>query len=80
MLSRMAQVTLYIDDDTDRKVRKAADAAGVSRSRWAAEAIRKRLGTEWPKDFLELAGAWRDFPTAEEIRKPIGRDAPRERL
>jgi len=72
----MAQLTLYIDDNTDRKMRKAARTAGVSRSRWAAEAIRKKLGTEWPKGFLELAGAWRDFPTAEEIRKSIGRDTP----
>ena len=39
----MPQVTLYIDDETDRKMRKAARVAGVSRSRWAAATIRKRL-------------------------------------
>ena len=39
----MLQVTLYIDDETDRKMRKAARVAGVSRSRWAAATIRKSL-------------------------------------
>jgi len=39
----MPQVTLYIDDETDRKMRKAARVAGVSRSRWVAATIRKRL-------------------------------------
>ena len=76
----MPQVTLYVDEETDRKMRKAARAAGVSRSRWAAEAIRKKLGTEWPESFLKLAGAWRDFPSAEELRKSAGRDTPRESL
>lgn len=76
----MAQVTLYLDEETDRKMRKAARAAGVSRSRWAAEAIRRKLGEEWPDAFLNLAGAWGDFPTADEIREPLGRDTRREQL
>lgn len=76
----MAQLTLYIDDETDLKMRKAARAAGVSRSRWAAEAIRRKLGEEWPEGFMGLAGAWKDFPTADELRKQLGRDARREKL
>lgn len=76
----MPQVTLYLDEETDRKMRTAARAAGVSRSRWASDAIRKKLGDEWPEAFLALAGAWKDFPTANELRKHVGRDTPRERL
>jgi hypothetical protein len=76
----MPQLTLYIDEETDRKMRKAARAAGVSRSSWAAEAIRKKLGEEWPESFMKLAGAWEDFPTADELRKQTGRDARREKL
>jgi len=26
-------------------------------------------GEEWPQSFKDLAGAWKDLPTAEEIRK-----------
>ncbi len=76
----MSQVTLYLDEETNRKMRKAARAAGTSRSEWVAEAIRKRLALEWPEGFSKLAGAWRDFPPAEEIRKSTGRDARRERV
>lgn len=76
----IAQITLYVDDETDRKVRKAARAAGVSRSRWAVEAIRKKLGEEWPEGFMALAGAWKDFPTSDELRKDLGRDARRQKL
>lgn len=76
----MPQITLYIDEETDRKMRKAARAAGLSRSRWAAEAIRRKLGQDWPEGFMKLAGAWEHFPTAEELRKPLGRDARRAKL
>lgn len=76
----MPQVTLYLDEETDRKMRKAARAAGLSRSRWAAEAIRRKLGDTWPPEFMSLAGAWADFPSAEEIRKTTGSDTPRESL
>ena len=76
----MPQLTLYLDEETDRKMRKAARAAGVSRSRWAAEAIRKKLGDEWPESFMRLAGAWKDFPTADGLRGQLGRDARREKL
>lgn len=76
----MPQVTLYLDAETDRKMRKAARAAGVSRSRWASDAIRKKLADEWPESFLRLAGAWKDFPTAAELRKGLSRDTARERI
>jgi hypothetical protein len=76
----MPQISLYIDAETDRKMRKAARAAGISRSRWASEAIRSKLGEEWPESVMKLAGAWKDFPTAGQIRKTLGRDAPRKGL
>jgi hypothetical protein len=28
----------------------------------------------------ELAGAWKDFPSAEAMRRRVGRDAKREKL
>jgi hypothetical protein len=76
----MGQITLYLDTDTESRVRSAAKAAGVSQSRWVAELIREKTATEWPKSVVRLAGAWADFPTAEEIRAGMGEDAPREPL
>ncbi len=74
----MAQVTLYMDDETLDRMRAAALAAGVSMSAWLVEVVRQRLGQEWPADIVELAGVWKDLPTAEEIRGTGGRDVRRE--
>ena len=76
----MAQVTLYLDEETKKRVRKAAKAAGMSQSRWLAELVRQRTATEWPAEVHELAGTWPDFPEADELRRSTGRDVRRERF
>jgi hypothetical protein len=76
----MGQVTLYLDPETETRMKTAAKAAGVSQSRWVAELIRQKTVTEWPESVVRLAGAWADFPTAEEIRAGLGNDVPREPL
>ncbi|MGD2114304.1 MAG: CopG family transcriptional regulator [Acidobacteriota bacterium] len=74
----MAQVTIYLDDETEARMKRAADEAGVSRSRWVAEVIREKTATEWPESVRRLAGAWEDFPEVEELRAGLGEDVPRE--
>lgn len=76
----MGQITLYLDAETETKMKVAAKAAGVSQSRWVADLIREKAATHWPESIVRLAGAWADFPTAEEIRAGLGEDAPREPL
>jgi hypothetical protein len=76
----MSQITIYLEDEVSALVKAAAKEAGVSRSRWIADAIRSRVGSEWPASVRALAGAWPDFPSAEEIRSSQGADAPREPL
>jgi Ribbon-helix-helix protein, copG family len=76
----MSQITIYLEAEVSELVKEAAKAAGVSRSRWIAEAIRSRVRSEWPAAVRALAGAWPDFPSLEEIRSNQGVDAPRERL
>ena len=76
----MAQVTLYLDDETKERMRRAAKAAGMSQSRWLAELVRRGTANEWPAEVRELAGAWPDFPEAEELRRASGRDVRRERF
>jgi hypothetical protein len=75
----MGQITLYLDEEAMRSVREAAKAAGVSRSRWVADLVRKARTTEWPPDVVRLAGAWPDLALAEALRGR-GTDAKRERL
>jgi hypothetical protein len=76
----MAQVTLYLDEETVKRLRRAARVAGLSQSRWLAELVRQKTAREWPDAVRELAGAWADFPEADELRRSSGRDAKRERL
>jgi hypothetical protein len=76
----MAQITLYLDEETIKRVRRAARASGLSQSRWLAELVRERTARQWPDAVRELAGAWGDFPEVDELRRSAGRDVKRERL
>lgn len=73
----MSQITLYLDDATQALVDQAAQANGMSKSRWVADIIRKYAAHEWPADCLALAGQFPDFPLHEDAAaQPL--DLPRE--
>ncbi|MFL7838890.1 MAG: CopG family transcriptional regulator [Candidatus Promineifilaceae bacterium] len=74
----MAQITIYLDEETAGMMRAFVKSKGISQSKWIVELIRERLQSEWPEHIIELAGAWEDFPTAEQIRHDMGQDIPRE--
>jgi hypothetical protein len=78
----MGQVTLYLDSETEARMKVAANAAGVSQSRWVAGLIQEKTATQWPESLVKLAGSWShgDFPSLEEIRAGMGEDVPREPL
>jgi hypothetical protein len=76
----MGQVTIYIDDHTEKKMLNIVKKSGLSKSKWIAELIREKTATTWPEDAVRLAGAWKDLPTAEEIRANTGSDADRESI
>ena len=77
----MGQVTIYLDKETENKLKKAAKSSHLSVSKWVAGVIEEKITTEWPQDVVSLAGSWKDdFPTIEEIRSGAGHDSPREDL
>jgi len=76
----MGQVTIYLNDDAERRVKTAARKSRVSVSRWVAELVESRTRTDWPPEARELAGAWPDFPDLPKIRSLTGKDRPRVRL
>ncbi|HLX06416.1 MAG TPA: CopG family transcriptional regulator [Thermoanaerobaculia bacterium] len=77
----MGQVTLYLDSQTEERMKAAAKAAGTSQSQWVATLIRERTSLEWPPSIVRLAGAWADdFPSLEEIRRGAPDAPPREPL
>ena len=74
----MGQVTIYLDGDTEKRLKKSAKARGIPVSRWIAQLIQEKTATEWPQAVRESAGAWSNFPEQEQLRKQQGEDIPRE--
>lgn len=76
----MGQVTLDLDGETEAKMKAAAQAAGVSQSRWVADLIREKTAIHWPDSVAKLAGAWsdEDFPSLAEIRSGLEDEVRRE--
>ena len=76
----MAQITIYLPDQIESKVRKAAEARRTSVSRWIADQVLRKWEDTWPDAVLSAAGALPDFPSLEEIRKGYGQDSPRKSM
>ena len=70
----MGQVTIYLDDKTEEKLRSAADEEDLSKSQWVARLIKNKVRNEWPRSFVNLAGAWADFSEPEELKEGLGKD------
>jgi len=73
----MAQMTIYVDDATQKAVEDAAARESVSVSRWARERLREAAAAAKPSSLKRFYGsiADEDFTEPEEI--PRGKDAPR---
>jgi hypothetical protein len=76
----MGQVTIYLDAETEKKMINIVKKSGISKSKWIAALIKEKTADTWPDHIIELAGAWKDFPTVEDIRSGMGNDAQRELL
>ncbi len=75
----MGQVTIYLNNEIENKLKKAAKASKKSVSKWVAALINEKVSTEWPQNIAKLAGSWDDdFPSLDEIRSTQGIDAKRE--
>jgi hypothetical protein len=74
----MAQITIYLPDQVEKKVRRAAKAEGMSVSRWIADRVVHSVDDAWPKGVLNAAGAIPDFPDLDELRRGYGPDSRRE--
>ncbi len=59
----MGQVTIYLDNEIENKMKAAAKTNDLSVSKWIANIIREKISTEWSQDVVNLAGSWKeDFP------------------
>jgi hypothetical protein len=76
----MGQVTIYLEDEIEKKMTAAAKTEHLSKSKWIASLIKAKVASEWPESITQLAGAWKDLSLAEEDRAGLGRDVEREAL
>lgn len=53
----MPQISLYIDDETLRKIERAASKNNVSVSKWMAEQIRLSVVAGYPEGYESLFGS-----------------------
>jgi len=75
----MAQMTIYLDEETQKAVESAAARSSVSVSRWARERLKEAAGREFGKGSLdEFFGCIEDtsFEAPEEL--PASKDSRRE--
>ena len=64
----MAQITIYIDNKLEEKIKEIAKNTGQSISKYISNAIEQKLNNSWNEDIKNLSGSWSDFPSIEEIR------------
>jgi len=62
----MPQLTVYIDEETLKKVHIAARNEHYSISKWVKNKLTEALVNTWPKDFFNLFGSLAE----EEIERP----------
>ncbi len=76
----MSQVTIYLDEQTEKKLQQAVKQSGLSKSQWISRLIREKTASEWPEGVREMVGEWQDVPEQSDLRDSEGKDLPREPL
>ncbi len=76
----MPQISLYIDDDTIKKIERAAKLENKSISKWVASRLKLSLEKKWPDDWFSLFGAIKDESFFEPEELDSANDSLREKL
>jgi hypothetical protein len=74
----MAQVTIYLDDDTVRRVERAAKQTGSSVSAWIKNRLTEALDQAWPPGYFDLFGRLQDVGLERPPQPDPSSDADRE--
>lgn len=77
---KMAQLTVYVDGQTFKKITLAAKKEHVSISRWVKSRLSKSLTDTWPEHYFELFGAASDCTFERPDQGSFEQDIPRAKL
>ena len=76
----MPQLSLYIDENTLRKIEAAARIENLSVSKYVVRKLNEALSTSWPSNYEKLFGAIDDDCFQVEPPTDFSQDAQRETL
>jgi hypothetical protein len=76
----MGQLSLYIDDETLKKVEEAAKSQHMSVSKWITSRIKNSFKTSWDDNFFSLFGSIKDDSFKRPNQIDYEHDAKRESL
>ncbi|AYV57677.1 toxin-antitoxin system, antitoxin component [Leptospira kmetyi] len=76
----MPQVSLYLDQDTLKKIETAAKKEKISISQWVRVKIQSSLDKKWPEDYFNLFGSLKDESFSEPKKLKFTDDTKREEL
>jgi len=74
----MAQITIYIPNDLEKKIKEQANSLNISISKFISTLLEQKVQNEWSNSSRKLAGAGDDFPILQEIRTNQGEDTIKE--
>ena len=76
----MAQLTIYLDDESIHKISEAAARENSSVSRWVKSRLLTALETQWPSGYFDVFGSLLDADLERPNQPDTNRDAHRESL
>ncbi len=77
---QMARLTVYLDEETKRRIQRAARHAEVSVSQWVRREIAAALQPRWPAGYFEVFGSLKGSEMKRPVQLRFGSDARRESL
>lgn len=73
----MPQLHLYVSEDVAKRLKREADARGMSLSKYLAEIVEREASTAWPDGFFEdVVGGWVGEPLERAQQAPLEEREP----
>ncbi len=76
----MAQLTIYIDDDTLKRIEQSARKGKESVSGWVKKKLVTSLDSGWPAHYFELFGSLKNVPLERPKQLFFDKDVKRAEL
>jgi hypothetical protein len=73
----MSQLTVYIDEDTLKKIELAARRAHESISKWVKKSLVSTLENKWPEGYFNICGSLKNEKDFQRPAQPSFSDETR---